>query len=130
MVPPDELRNIDDIDKEEANELREMVCKVVNKHPNEFAAEDKSGIRTDTLVVEVCKNLHGFHSTTAYDRRFPEAIPQSTIDAFVEEGGRLGSFDDRETYAEEEDALRYAQVALSMLYPYLFKKRWSLPQDS
>ena len=129
MVPPDEIRNIDDIDKEEANELREMVCKVMNKHPNEFAAEDKSDIRTDTLVVEVYKNLHSPHSTTAHDCRFPEAIPQSTIDALVDEGGR-GSFGDRETYAEEEDALKYAQVALSMLYPYLFEKRQSLPQDS
>ena len=129
MVPLDEIRTIDDIDKEEANELREMVCKVMNKHPNEFAAEDKSGIRTDTLVVEVYKSLHGSHSTTAHDRRFPEAIPQSTIDRLVEEG-RRGSFGDRETYVEEEDALKYAQVALCMLYPDLFKKRQSLPQDS
>lgn len=129
MVPPDEIRNIDDIAKEEADELREMVWKVMNKHPDAFAAEDKSDIHTDTLVVEVYNNLHGPHSTTAHDRRFPEAIAQSTIDALVEEGG-CGSFGDRETYAEEEDALKYAQVALCMLYPDLFKKRRSLPQDS
>src|SRR5919112_6350476 len=128
MVSPDEIRNIDDIDKVEANELREMVCKLMNKHPNEFAAEDKRDIRLATLAVEVYKNLHSPHSTRAHDRRFPEAIPQSTIDAFVEEGG-CGSFGDRETYAEAEDALKYAQVALSMLYPDLFKKRQSLPQD-
>jgi hypothetical protein len=129
MVPPDAVRNVDDIDKEEANELREMVRRVMNKHPNEFAAEDKSDTRTNTLVVEVYNNLYSPHSTTAHDRCFPEAIPQSTIDALVEEGGR-GSVGDRETYAEEEYALKYAQVALSMLYPYLFEKRQSLPQDS
>ena len=129
MGPPDEIRNIDDIDKEEANELREMVHKIMNKHPNEFAAEDKRDIRLATLVVEVYNNLHSPHSTMAYDCRFPEAIPPSTIDAFVEEGGR-GSLGDRETYAEAEDALKYAQVALIMLYPYLFKKRQRLPQDS
>ena len=133
MVPPDEIRNIDDIDKEEANELREMVCKVMNKHPNEFAAEDKRDIRLATLVVEVYKNLHSPHSTRAYDCRFPEAIPQSTIDALVDEGGRE-FFSDRETYEEDEDALKYskkyAQVALSVLYPYLFRKKQRLPQDS
>jgi hypothetical protein len=133
MVSPDEIRDINDIDEEEANELREMVHKVVKKHPNEFAAEDESDLRTDAFVVQVYKDLHGPHWATAHDILFPEEIAQSTIDALVDEGERE-FFSDRETYEEEEDALKYstkyAQVALSVLYPYLFRKKQRLPQDS
>src|SRR3712207_7937801 len=58
-------------------------------------------------------------------RRPPRStlFPYTTLFRSLVEEGRRVSFGDCETYAEEEDALKYAQVALCMLYPDLLDRK-------
>ncbi len=118
----DEIWDIGDIPEHEANELRELVRKVLNNHIEEFI---------DQLVVSV-DNAHNRPLTSsALDTLLQEEIPKENLNELHEEGldAFLGGRESSEVDQGEaiEYASKYALAALSILYPWLMARKKGTP---
>jgi hypothetical protein len=78
-------------------------------------------------VVRVYKDHKRPLTSSAFDIRFQEEIPEEDLSALYDEGADafLGGRDPDEVDENEaiEYATKYGHVALSMLYPWLFEAR-------
>ena len=122
----DEIRDVGDIPEYEANELREIVRKVLDNHIDELIDRYIDEF-VDTFVVSVYRDLHRPLTSSAFNPLFQEEIPQEEKNAFAEEGfneylsGR--ELDEVDEDKATEYALYYALVAVSMHYPWLMARR-------
>ena len=117
-----EFRDIGEIPEHEANELRDLVRKVLNNHIDEFV---------DQLVVSVYNDHKRPLTSSAFDTLLQEEIPQENLDELHEEGldTFLGGRESSEVDQEEaiDYASKYALAALSMLYPWLMARKKGAP---
>jgi hypothetical protein len=113
----DEIKDIRDIPEDEANELRELVHKVLDH-------------QIDQIVVEAYKGHNKPLESSAFNALFQE-IPQEDLEALHEEGLNtfLGDRDPCEVDQDEaiEYASKYVFVALCMHYPWLMSRRKGAP---
>ena len=118
----DEFRDIGDIPEDEANELRDLVLKVLNNHIDEFV---------DQLVVIVYNDHERPLTSSAFDTLLQEGIPKENLDELYEEGRDtfLGGREISEVDRDEaiDYASKYALAALSMLDPWLRARKKGRP---
>ena len=111
----DEIRDIGDIPEHEAEELKDMVRRVIDKH-------------IDDIVVRVYRQHNRGFSSTAMARRMGE-LTEEELEALLEEGmkealgGRaFDQLDQREQYEADRYMHLYALVALSVRYPWVMDR--------
>jgi hypothetical protein len=111
----DEIRGIEDIPEHEADELRDMVRRVINKY-------------IDDIVVDVYRQHNRSFSSTAMATRMEE-LTQEELEALHEEGMEefLGGRElDQLDQVEQDEAHRYmglyALIALSVRYPWVMAR--------
>jgi hypothetical protein len=118
----DEIWDIGDIPEHEANELRELIRKVLNNHIEEFI---------DQLVVSVYNAHNRPLTSSALDTLLQEEIPKENLNELQIEGldAFLGGRESSEVDQGEaiEYASKYAFVALIMRYPWLMDPRKGAP---
>ena len=118
----DEIWDIGDIPEHEANELRELIRKVLNNHIEEFI---------DQLVVSVYNAHNRPLTSSALDTLLQEEIPKENLNELQIEGldAFLGGRESSEVDQGEaiEYASKYALAALSLLYPWLMARKKGAP---